>query len=66
MNNNKDITTKAIFQEVLLHNKDFFLEVVTSFCQDILDKQMAQHIGAENIKEQIVKKVVEIAISQEY
>ena len=46
MDNNKDITTKAILQEVLLNNKDFFLEVVTSFCQDILDKQMAEHIGA--------------------
>jgi len=46
MDNNKDITTKAILQEALLNNRDFFKEIVASFCQDILEKEMTEQIGA--------------------
>ena len=46
MDNNKDITTSTILQEALLDNRDFFKEIVASFCQDILEKQMTEQIGA--------------------
>lgn len=41
MDNNKDITIllqKLSLREILLDNKGFFIEPVTSFCQDILEE----------------------------
>jgi len=46
MDNNKDIATKTILQEALLDNRDFFKDIVVSFCQDLLEKEMTEQIGA--------------------
>jgi len=47
MDSNKNNAKSKMFQDSLVNEKDFLKEIIQDYCQDLLEEQMRQHIGAK-------------------
>ena len=47
MDSSKSNTKSKMFQDALVNEKDFLKEIIQDYCQNLLEEQMMEHIGAE-------------------
>lgn len=47
MDSNKNNAKSKMFQDALVNEKDFLKEIIQNYCQNLLEEQMMEHIGAE-------------------
>ena len=47
MDNIKDNAKNKMFQDALVNEKDFLKGIIEDFCQNLLEEQMKEHLGAE-------------------
>ncbi len=47
MDSSKSNAKSKMFQDALVNEKDFLKEIIQDYCQNLLEEQMIEHIGAE-------------------